>query len=151
LTANRAETCAETVPLRSEFHQKPAESCIRRENGCAHDRVPGGDHARTTRQPATHAARTAQAATATTTHEGDVTMDANTYGRLVEHGGYATGGIVRHSGLVLVGEAGPELSFTTAGDVITAGEMRLQLLASRTRRYYRDPDDGAAGVLAPTG
>lgn len=73
-------------------------------------------------------------------------MDASTYGRLVERGGYATGGIIHRSGLVLVGEAGPELTPVTAGTVIMDdAEARLRQLFARRRC---DPDDGAAGVLA---
>jgi len=72
-------------------------------------------------------------------------VDASSYGRLVERGGYATGGTVRTTGLTLVGESGPELTFLAAGcTVLDPAEALLrQLFASRS-----DPDDGSAGVPA---
>lgn len=57
-------------------------------------------------------------------------MDAQTYGRLVERGGYATGGVV------LVGESGPQLTFLLRGNPL------------RSAVLVRDEDDGTAGVPA---
>jgi hypothetical protein len=75
-------------------------------------------------------------------------MDASTYGRLVERGGYATGGIVRTTGLTLVGESGPELTWLNAanpslGHPVTEAAFRQESLST-----WPDPDDGAAGVPA---
>jgi hypothetical protein len=50
------------------------------------------------------------AANAATTDEAEVTMDASTYGRLVERGGYATGGIVRTTGPTIIGNGDRECS-----------------------------------------
>lgn len=77
-----------------------------------------------------------------------VTMDATTYGRLVERGGYATGGIVTYPGLVLVGESGPELTWLNAanpslGHPVSEAAFRQEILGT-----WPDLDDGTAGVLA---
>jgi len=62
-------------------------------------------------------------------------VDAQTYGRMVERGGPATGG------MVLVGESGPELWFLHAGEeVLTPAEY--------VRRRRQRPDEGSAGVPA---
>jgi hypothetical protein len=59
-------------------------------------------------------------------------MDASSYGRMVERGGYASGGPV------LVGESGPEMWLLKPGEeVLTPAEY------ARRRR-----DDGTAGVPA---
>lgn len=68
-------------------------------------------------------------------------MDASSYGRMVERGGYATGGVVQSAGFTLVGEAGPELRFLRPSDeVLTPAEY--------FRRRREHPDDGTAGVPA---
>jgi hypothetical protein len=72
-------------------------------------------------------------------------MDASTYGRMVERGGYATGGIV------LVGERGPELTRLPAGCTVSSmadAQFALMMDALPAAPRTVDPDDGAAGVLA---
>ena len=68
-------------------------------------------------------------------------MDASSYGRMVERGGYATGGTVQSTGFTLIGEPGPELS---AALMRGSGFISVQLQPPGAR----DPDDGTAGVPA---
>lgn len=91
-------------------------------------------------------------------------MDASSYGRMVERGGYATGGFI--------GEHGPEISFasccgyiqpaaglvsrldtsvtlTVAGDAAFAEALQRVVAEGRIQLPGdRDPDDGTAGVPA---
>lgn len=98
-------------------------------------------------------------------------MDASTYGRMVEQGGYATGGVVQSSGFTLVGEHGPEPLFVPRGGyiqpaglvsrsdtsvtLVTNPETSAQVSAMLQRafrfseiRIIGGPDDGSAGVPA---
>jgi hypothetical protein len=92
-------------------------------------------------------------------------VDAFSYGRIVEHGGYATGG-------VLVGEHGPEIAWASAGGcvmpaagLVSRSDTSLTLTAAGTVMFAemfslliadgrvvlpteRDSDDGTAGVPA---
>jgi hypothetical protein len=72
-------------------------------------------------------------------------MDSSTYGSMVEHGGYATGGIASTSTTKLI-----DAGFTPAS---ATGEMRLLrhsgvVSIQLQRPGTRDPDDGCAGVPA---
>lgn len=66
-------------------------------------------------------------------------MDAQTYGRMVERGGYATGGVVQNTGFTLFGDGTPETRWPSA---CAAPPIFLVLPEPR------DPDDGTAGVPA---
>lgn len=70
-------------------------------------------------------------------------MDASTYGRLVERGGYATGGVVQSTGFTLIGESGCEIPAALMR-AIGSGFISVQLRPPGAR----DPDDGSAGVPA---
>lgn len=74
-------------------------------------------------------------------------MDSSTYGSMVEHGGYATGGIV--------GEHGPEIVWLDRGVHVsrTSATLAAFLQSGFTPEraievFRRDPDDGCAGVPA---
>jgi hypothetical protein len=81
-------------------------------------------------------------------------MDSSTYGHLVNHGGYATGGIVSPS-LTMVGTGDHETCFIPTGGTVStlragylllmAGMPMVDLLAIS---HDADPDDGCAGVPA---
>lgn len=43
-------------------------------------------------------------------------MDASTYGRMVDHGGYATGGVVQSTGFTLIADGAPEASYRLCGE-----------------------------------
>jgi len=70
-------------------------------------------------------------------------VDASSYGRLVERGGYATGGTVQSTGFTLIGEAGCEFPAALLR-AIESGFISVQLQPPGAH----DPDDGTAGVPA---
>lgn len=93
-------------------------------------------------------------------------MDASSYGRLVERGGYATGGTAGPAGFTFVGEHGPEIA--SAGGWCPDWTPRVTLTASGGLQFAEtlgrlfadgqirlpgeaDPDDGTAGVPAKVG
>lgn len=78
-------------------------------------------------------------------------MDAVTYGRLVHAGGYATGGILRSKGLVLVGEAGPVV-VVDPNDVRRIDEGAIIINQWRERNGYppvRLGDEGWSPLPPP--
>lgn len=95
-------------------------------------------------------------------------MDASSYGRMVERGGYATGGVVQSTGFTLFGDGTPETRFASpaaglvsrldtsiTASLLDAGFTPAVLWAVQDETlgwlsYYGNPkpDDGTAGVPA---